>query len=45
MLVRGDAPAFELASHEDVFSAMDACWLAYARFMGRLPPEEAVAEA
>lgn len=30
---------------EDVFSAIDACWLAYARFMGRLPPEEAVAEA
>lgn len=32
-------------SYEDVFSAIDACWLAYARFMGRLPPEEAVAEA
>lgn len=31
--------------YEDVFSAIDACWLAYARFMGRLPPEEAVAEA
>lgn len=31
--------------YEDVFSAIDACWLAYARFMGRLPPDEAVAEA
>ncbi|SHF80944.1 AAA domain-containing protein [Loktanella atrilutea] len=31
--------------YNDVFSAIDACWLAYARFMGRLPPEEAVAEA
>ena len=31
--------------YEDVFSAIDACWLAYARFMGRLPPEQAVAEA
>jgi SOS-response transcriptional repressor LexA len=31
-------------SYEDVFSAIDACWLAYARFMGRLPPEEAVAQ-
>lgn len=31
--------------YEEVFSAIDACWLAYARFMGRLPPEEAVAEA
>lgn len=31
--------------YEDVFSAIDACWLAYSRFMGRLPPEEAVAEA
>ncbi|UVK35986.1 ATP-binding protein (plasmid) [Mesorhizobium sp. AR10] len=31
--------------YEDVFSAIDACWLAHARFMGRLPPEEAVAEA
>lgn len=30
--------------YEDVFSAIDACWLAYARFMGRLPPEQAVAE-
>ena len=32
-------------SYEEVFSAIDACWLAYARFMGRLPPEEAVAGA
>lgn len=32
------------AGYEDVFSAIDACWLAYARFMGRLPPEQAVAE-
>jgi hypothetical protein len=32
-------------SYEEVFSAIDACWLAYARFMGRLPPELAVAEA
>lgn len=31
--------------YEDVFAAIDACWLAYARFMGRLPPEQAVAEA
>lgn len=31
--------------YEDVFSAIDACWLAYARFMGRLLPEQAVAEA
>jgi hypothetical protein len=31
--------------YEDVFSAIDACWLAYARFMGRLPPEGAVAAA
>jgi hypothetical protein len=31
--------------YEEVFSAIDACWLAYARFMGRLPPEAAVAEA
>ncbi len=31
--------------YDDVFSAIDACWLAYARYMGRLPPEEAVAEA
>jgi hypothetical protein len=31
--------------YEDVLSAIDACWLAYARFMGRLPPDEAVAEA
>ncbi|EJL51626.1 hypothetical protein PMI09_04416 [Rhizobium sp. CF122] len=31
--------------YEDVFTAIDACWLAYARFMGRLPSEEAVAEA
>ncbi len=30
--------------YEDVFSAIDACWLAYARFMGRLAPEQAVAE-
>ncbi|CAO3456089.1 hypothetical protein [Azospirillum argentinense] len=32
-------------NYEDVFSAIDACWLAYARFMGRLPSEEAVAQA
>jgi SOS-response transcriptional repressor LexA len=32
-------------AYEDVFSAIDACWLVYARFMGRLPPEQAVAEA
>ncbi|UGA49019.1 ATP-binding protein (plasmid) [Bradyrhizobium quebecense] len=31
--------------YEDVFAAIDACWLAYARFMGRLPPEQALAEA
>ena len=31
--------------YEDVFAAIDACWLAYARFMGRLPSEQAVAEA
>ena len=31
-------------SYEEVFAAIDACWLAYARFMGRLPPEQAVAE-
>lgn len=31
--------------YEAVFLAIDSCWLAYARFMGRLPPEEAVAEA
>ena len=30
--------------YEGVFAAIDACWLAYAKFMGRLPPEEAVAE-
>ncbi|QQS12946.1 MAG: AAA family ATPase [Rhodospirillales bacterium] len=30
--------------YEDVFSAIDACWLAYARFMGRLPAEQRVAE-
>ncbi len=29
--------------YEEVFGAIDACWLAYARFMGRLPPEQAVA--
>lgn len=29
--------------YEEVFAAIDACWLAYARFMGRLPPEQAVA--
>jgi hypothetical protein len=29
--------------YEEVFVAIDACWLAYARFMGRLPPEQAVA--
>jgi hypothetical protein len=31
--------------YEEVFAAIDACWLAYARFMGRLPPEQAVAQA
>ncbi|MBZ0259265.1 MAG: AAA family ATPase [Hyphomicrobiales bacterium] len=31
--------------YEDVFDAIDACWLAYARFMGRLPAEQAVAAA
>jgi AAA domain len=31
-------------SYEEVFTSIDACWLAYARFMGRLPPEQAVAE-
>lgn len=31
-------------NYEDVFAAIDACWLAYARSMGRLPPEQAVAE-
>ncbi|MBJ6988203.1 AAA family ATPase [Devosia sp. MC521] len=30
--------------YEAVFAAIDACWLAYARFMGRLPPDQAVAE-
>lgn len=30
--------------YEEVFCAIDACWLAYARFMGRLSPEEAIAE-
>lgn len=30
--------------YEDVFAAIDACWLAYARFMGRLPAEQAVAD-
>jgi hypothetical protein len=30
--------------YEEVFAAIDACWLAYARFMGRLPPEQAVAQ-
>ncbi|MBD3831959.1 MAG: AAA family ATPase [Brevundimonas sp.] len=29
---------------EEVFAALDACWLAYARFMGRLSPEQAMAE-
>jgi hypothetical protein len=29
--------------YEEVLGAIDACWLAYARFMGRLPPEQAVA--
>lgn len=29
--------------YEMVFEGIDACWLSYARFMGRLPPEEAVA--
>jgi hypothetical protein len=32
------------ANYEEVFTAIDACWLAYARFMGRLSPEQAVAE-
>jgi SOS-response transcriptional repressor LexA len=31
--------------YEEVFSAIDACWLAYARFMGRLPSEQALSEA
>ncbi len=31
-------------NYEEVFAAIDACWLAYARFMGRLSPEQAVAE-
>lgn len=31
--------------YEDVFSAIDACWLSYARHMGRLPPDQAIAEA
>jgi hypothetical protein len=31
------------ANYEEVFAAIDACWLSYARFMGRLPPEQAVA--
>jgi AAA domain-containing protein len=30
------------AHYDDVFSTIDACWLSYARFMGRLPPEDAV---
>jgi hypothetical protein len=30
--------------YEEVFDAIDACWLSYARFMGRLPPEHAVAQ-
>lgn len=29
---------------QEVFAAIDACWLAYARFMGRLPPEQAIAQ-
>ena len=28
---------------EEVFKAIDACWLSYARFMGRLDPEQAIA--
>ncbi len=32
------------ASYDEMFAAIDACWLAYARFMGRLPPEQAIAE-
>ncbi|MDP2124327.1 MAG: AAA family ATPase [Parvibaculum sp.] len=32
-------------AYEEVFTAIDACWLAYARFMGRLPADEAVAVA
>lgn len=31
--------------YEDVFSAIDACWLSYARFMRRLAPEQAITEA
>jgi len=31
-------------NYEEVFAAIDACWLAYARFMGRLPAEQAIAE-
>jgi hypothetical protein len=31
--------------YEEVFAAIDACWLAHARFMGRLPPEQAMAHA
>ena len=30
--------------YEEVFAAIDACWLAYARFIGCLPPEQAMAE-
>jgi hypothetical protein len=30
--------------YDEVFAAIDACWLAYARFMGRLPPEQALAQ-
>ena len=33
------------SGYEDVFAAIDACWLSYARFMGRLPFENAVTEA
>jgi hypothetical protein len=31
--------------YNEVFAAIDACWLSYARFMGRLPPEDAVPTA
>jgi hypothetical protein len=30
--------------YQEVFAAIDACWVAYARFMGRLPPEQALAQ-
>lgn len=37
-----DAETVQL-NFEEVFSAIDACWLSYARFMGRLDPEQAIA--